>query len=70
MISRDYTQEIGVPSQKKTVPRAAAFAILAVIAAAIVFGVVTMLRQTKIHHAAERPAATAAEAPAPSPAKT
>jgi type II secretory pathway pseudopilin PulG len=71
MISRDYTQEVGVVSQKKMVPRPLAFVILAIIAGGVFFGMAAIIRETKQQHAAER-AATAAESAgsqAASPAK-
>ena len=58
-ISRDYTQEVGIASHKKNMPRPLAFVILAVVAGGISFGVVQINRRAKEHHAAEKPAATA-----------
>ena len=68
-MARDYTKEVGLPSPKKTMPRPLAFAILALVAVGISFGVVAVVRHAKEHHAEENaataPAATAAPAPAP-----
>ena len=71
MISRDYTKEVGIPSQKKTLPRPVAFVLLAIVAAGISFGVVGVVSESKEHHAAEKaaaspnPSATAPAVPAP-----
>jgi hypothetical protein len=58
MISRDYTKEVGIPSQKKTMPRPIAFAILAVVAVGVSFGVAGVVDQAKEHSAAEKAAST------------
>ena len=71
-ISRDYTQEVGLPSTKKTMPRALAVVVLAIVAVGISFGVVSVVRHGKERHAAEQaaaaPAASATATPAPAPA--
>ena len=59
MITRDYTQEIGVASQKKTVPRFVAIAVLAVVAIGLSFGVASVVRQTREHNAIEKKASSA-----------
>lgn len=67
MISRDYTKEVGIPSQKKTLPRPVAFVVLAIVATGISFGVAGVVAKSKEHHAAEKAAASpnpAAAAPA------
>ena len=76
MISRDYTKEVGIPSQKKTLPRTVAYVVLAAVAVGVSFGVAGVLTETKEHHAAEKAAAspapaaaTAAPTPAAAPAK-
>jgi hypothetical protein len=77
MISRDYTKEVGIPSQKKTMPRILAFVLLAVVAVGLSFGVAGVVTASKEHDAAEKaaaapaPAATtpATPAPAAAPAK-
>lgn len=48
-MTRDYTKEVGLPSTKKTLPRWAAVAVLAVAAIAVTFGVVNMVQQAKLH---------------------
>jgi uncharacterized membrane protein YedE/YeeE len=70
MITRDYTQEVGVRSGQKNLPRPVAFVLLAIIAAGIIYGIVGVVRQTRIAHAAEKaqsaPAATVGT-PVPAP---
>lgn len=74
MTSRDYTKEVGLPSQKKTVPRFVAYLVLAVVAVGVSFGVAGVVRQTKENHANEKAAtaptttAPAATTPTPAPA--
>ena len=51
MISRDYTQEIGIASARKMISRPLAFIVLALVAIAVAFGVAAVLRATKAHHA-------------------
>jgi hypothetical protein len=58
MISRDYTKEVGIPSHKKNMPRPLAFAVLAVVAVGVSFGVAGVVNKTKAHSAAEKAAAT------------
>jgi hypothetical protein len=65
MISRDYTKEVGIPSHKKTMPRPVAFAVLAVVAAGISYGVAGVIGQSKAHHAAEKSASSPASTTAP-----
>jgi hypothetical protein len=60
MISRDYTKEVGIPSQKKMMPRPVAYVVLAVVAAGISFGVAGVVAASKEHGAAEKAAAPAA----------
>ena len=60
MISRDYTKEVGIPSQKKTMPRPIAFVVLAVVAVGISFGVAGVLAESKEHSAAEKAAKSGA----------
>ena len=75
MTSRDYTKEVGIPSQKKTRPRPGAYIILAAVAVGASFGVAGVLAATKEHNASEKaatspaPAAATAPAPAAAPAK-
>ena len=75
MTSRDYTKEVGIPSQKKTLPRPVAYIILAAVAVVASFGVAGVLAATKEHHASEKaaaspaPAAATAPTPAAAPAK-
>ncbi len=54
MTSRDYTQEIGLPSHQKKLSRPIAYAILALVAVGVSFGVAGVLRATGEHHAAEK----------------
>lgn len=54
MTNRDYTKEVGLPSQKKTVSRPIAYAILALVAVGVSFGVFGVVREAKAHHAAEK----------------
>jgi len=71
MISRDYTKEVGIPSQKRTLPRPVAFIVLAAVAVGVSFGVAGVITKSKEHHAAEKAAASpmpAATAPVPVPA--
>jgi hypothetical protein len=60
MISRDYTKEVGIPSQKKNLPRPVAYAVLAVVAVGISFGVAGVVEKARAHEAAEKAAATPA----------
>lgn len=71
MTNRDYTKEIGLPSQTKTFPRPVAFAILALVAVGISFGVVSVLRETRVQHEAEKKLTTPVqqESAQPAPAK-
>lgn len=71
MTNRDYTQEIGLPSQKKTVSRPIALTILALVAVGISFGVITVIRETKEHHEVEKKLTTPVpqESAQPAPAK-
>jgi hypothetical protein len=65
MISRDYTKEVGIPSQKKTMPRPIAFVVLAIVAVGISFGIAGVVAESKEHGAAEKSATpAAAKAPA------
>lgn len=73
MISRDYTQEVGVRSQKRTMPRPVAFVVLAVVAVGMSFGVANVVHASKRHNAAEKAANTPgqvapAESTIPAPA--
>ena len=61
MISRDYTQEVGIASHKKMMPRPAAYAVLAVVAVGISFGVAGVLDKAKAHAATEKVAAAPAK---------
>jgi hypothetical protein len=71
MIRKDYTQEVGIPSAKKTMPRPLAYAVLAIVAVGVSFGVRAVVRESKAHHASEKQASAAAAAPAPTaPADT
>lgn len=58
MTNRDYTKEIGMPSPKKTLSRPVAFVILALVAVGISFGVISVVRETKEQHEAEKNATT------------
>lgn len=55
----DYTKEVGLASQKKTVPRPVAYVVLAIIAAGISYGVAGVVRETKEHHRAQAAAEAA-----------
>jgi hypothetical protein len=68
MISRDYTQEVGIPSQKKKLSRPLTIILLAIIAVGICFGVAGVIAQTKAHHAAEQGKAAPASQSAPAAA--
>ncbi len=50
-ISRDYTKEVGISSPKKTMPRPLAFAILALVAVGVFFGISEVKKREKSHHA-------------------
>ncbi len=63
MPSRDYTKEIGISQNKKTLPRPIAYAVLAAVAVVVSFGVVGVIKETKEHNAAEHAAKTPAPAP-------
>ena len=63
-MARDYTQEIGIPSHKKNMPRPLAFVVLALVAVGITFGVAGVLRRAKEHQRAEKPSAPPASVPA------
>ena len=70
MISRDYTKEVGIPSQKKMLPRPVAYAVLAAVAVGISFGVAGVVSKSKEHSAAEKAAAPAVTtSPAAAPVK-
>jgi hypothetical protein len=60
MISRDYTKEVGVQSHKKNMPRPLAYAVLAVVAVGVSFGVAGVVEKSRAHAAAEKAAATPA----------
>ena len=64
MISRDYTKEVGIPSQKKTLPRPVAYVVLAIVAVGISFGVAGVVAKSKEHKAASTPAPAVAPAAA------
>jgi hypothetical protein len=63
MISRDYTKEVGIASQKKTFPRPVAYLVLAVVAVGVSFGVAGVLARTKEHKHVEKVIPAAAAAP-------
>ena len=65
MTSRDYTKEVGIPSQKKTLPRPVAYVVLAILAVGVSFGVAGIVAKSKEHHAAEKAASSPAPAMAP-----
>lgn len=68
MPSRDYTKEIGIPNHKKNLPKPLAFAVLALVAVGVSFGVVGIVSETREHAAAEHAAkGGAAQAPAVAP---
>lgn len=68
MIS-DYTKEVGLPSQKKTLSRPVALIVLALVGVGISFGVAEVIAQTREFHEAEKKAQpTASTAPAGEPA--
>lgn len=71
MTNRDYTKEIGMTSQKKTLSRPVAFAILALVAVGISFGVISVMRETKEQHEAEKKLTTSVQRASaqPEPAK-
>lgn len=46
-MSRDYTKEVGLPSDKKMLPRPVAYTVLAVVAVGISFSVAGVLNQAK-----------------------
>jgi hypothetical protein len=58
MISRDYTKEVGVSSQKKTLPRPVAILVLLLVGVGIWFGVAGVVAKAKEHEAAEKASAT------------
>lgn len=62
MISRDYTKEVGLSSDKKTMPRPVAYVVLAVVAVGISFGVAGVVAKAKEHHAAEKAVSSSAAA--------
>jgi len=64
MISRDYTKEVGIPSQKKTLPRPIAFVVLAIVAVGISFGVAGVVAESKEHGAEKSATRAAAKTPA------
>jgi hypothetical protein len=65
MPSRDYTKELGMPSHKKNLPKPIAFAVLALVAVGVSYGVAGIVSETK-EHAAEH-AAKSGESQAPQP---
>lgn len=71
MISRDYTKEVGVSSQKKTLPRPVAIIVLLLVGAGIWFGVAGVVAKTREHEAAEKasanPSAPATTSPVVAP---
>jgi hypothetical protein len=68
MPSRDYTKELGMPTHKKNLPKPIAFAVLALVAVGVSFGVAGIVSETKEHAAAEHAAkAGATQAPAAAP---
>ena len=69
MPSRDYTKEIGIPNHKKNLPKPLAFAVLALVAAGVSFGVAGIVSETREHAAAEHAAKSgASQAPVVAPA--
>ena len=79
----DYTKEVGLPSQKKTVPRPVAWVILGLVAVGVSFGVAEVIAQTRTAEKKNTPPAQSAPAatgqvpapapepaPAPAPAET
>ncbi len=60
-----------MPSQKKTVSRPVAFAILALVAVGISFGVISVMRETKAQHETEKKLTTSVQPASaqPGPAK-
>jgi len=64
MPSRDYAKDLGMPSQKNNVPKPLAYAVLALVAVGVSFGVVGIVAETK-EHAAAKASATPAPAVAP-----
>lgn len=64
-ISRDYTKEVGLPSQKKTMSRPLAVVVLALVVAGVSYGVVEIQRHAKVRHVAETAASAPAAAAAP-----
>lgn len=65
MPSRDYTKEVGIPNHKKNLPKPVAFALLAIVAVGVSFGVVGIVSETKEHAAAEHAAKMGASQSAP-----
>ena len=65
MPSRDYTKEVGIPNHKKNLPKPIAFALLALVAAGVSFGVVGIVSETREHSAAEHAAKAGASQAAP-----
>ena len=63
MISRDYTKEVGIPSQKKTLPKPIAFVVLAGVAVGISFGVAGVVAKQKEHSKLEKAATVQTAAP-------
>lgn len=60
MPSRDYTKELGIPNHKKNLPKPIAFAVLAIVAVGVSFGVAGIVQETKEHAAAEQAAKSGA----------
>ncbi len=67
-MARDYTKEVGLPNHKKNLPKPLAYAVLALVAVGVSFGVVGIVSETKEHSAAEAAAKAAHSAPAAPPA--
>jgi hypothetical protein len=63
-MAREYTQEIGIPSHKKTMSRPVAYVILAIVAVGVSFGVAGVISKTKEHHEAEKPVSAPASSAA------
>jgi hypothetical protein len=63
MTTRDYSKELGMPSTRKTMPRALAYVILAIVAAGVIFAISQAIGEARQHHEEERAAAS----PAPPP---
>lgn len=64
MVHKDYRKEVGVASGNKTVPKAVSLAVFALVAVAVSFSVLEVLKEAKRIHGEDKPAAAAPAATA------